>query len=259
MAKHQQTAMQKQPTATFVVWGINTLKKIMEAISSLFSGGKRVLTIDALIVEAKRFCQQIDNTPQEDLYGVTDGKAIGTRIEHKFQAFLSDRYEFSTGSSAKGLDLPSVDTDIKTTSITQPQSSCPFKDSKQKIFGLGYNLIVFVYDKHDDTEAKAGILHFVSCSFIDAKRTADYQTTTGLRAIIENNGNEDDIFAFLNDKNIPADEVTLANMAKDILKNPPEIGYLTISNALQWRLQYGRIVNLKEKVEGITTIIQYEG
>lgn len=235
------------------------IKSFMSKAASLFGLGKKVLTIDILISEAKRFCTEIDNVPQADLFGVTDGKAIGTKIEHKFQDFLSENYEFSSGSSAKGLDLPSVDTDIKTTSITQPQSSCPFKDSKQKIFGLGYNLIVFVYEKHDDNEIQSGILHFVSCSFIDAKRTADYQTTTGIRNIIENNGNEDDIFAFLNDKNIPADEVTLSNMAKDILKNPPEIGYLTISNALQWRLQYGRIVNLKEKVEGITTIIQYEG
>lgn len=235
------------------------IKSFMSKTASLFGLGKKVLTIDILISEAKRFCTEIDNVPQADLFGVTDGKAIGTKIEHKFQDFLSENYEFSSGSSAKGLDLPSVDTDIKTTSITQPQSSCPYKDSKQKIFGLGYNLIVFVYEKHDDNETQSGILHFVSCSFIDAKRTADYQTTTGIRNIIENNGNEDDIFAFLNDKNIPADEVTLSNMAKDILKNPPEIGYLTISNALQWRLQYGRIVNMKEKVEGITTIIQYEG
>lgn len=235
------------------------IQTLMNKVISVLKSGKKPLTIDNLISEAKRFCDEMDNLPQEDLFGVTDGKAIGTKIEHKFQSFLSENYEFSSGSSAKGLDLPSVDTDIKTTSITQPQSSCPFKDSKQKIYGLGYNLIVFVYDKHDDNEVKAGILHFVSCSFVEAKRTADYQTTTGIRNIIANNGNEDDIFAFLNDKNIPADEVTLANMAKDFLKNPPAIGYLTISNALQWRLQYGRIVNLKESVEGITTIVQYEG
>ena len=46
-------------------------------------------------------------------------------------------------------------------------------------------------------------------------------------------------------------------MAEDILKNPPKIGYLTISNALQWRLQYRRIVNLTETVEGITQIVKY--
>ncbi len=56
-------------------------------------------------------------------------------------------------------------------------------------------------------------------------------------------------------KNIPADEITLSQIAKQILKNPPKIGYLTISNALQWRLQYGRVVALNEKVEGITKIV----
>ena len=162
------------------------------------------------------------------------------------------------GSSANGLDLPSVNTDIKVTSIKQPQSSCPFKDSKQKIYGLGYNLIVFVYRKSDSTKLKKGMLEFVSCTYIDKARTADYQTTMGIRQIIENYGNADDIFAFLNDHKIPADEVTLMNMAKDILKNPPHIGYLTISNALQWRLQYGRVVTLSENVEGISTIVKYE-
>lgn len=47
-------------------------------------------------------------------------------------------------------------------------------------------------------------------------------------------------------------------MAEQILKTPPQIGYLTISNALQWRLQYNRIVHLEEKVEGITPIVKYE-
>lgn len=157
-----------------------------------------------------------------------------------------------------GLDLPSINTDIKVTSIKQPQSSCPYKDSKQKIFGLGYNLIVFVYQKNDDTTHKTSALNFVSCSFIEAGRTADYQTTTGLRKIIQNNGNIDDVFAFLSDHKIPADEVTLMQMAEQILKIPPQIGYLTISNALQWRLQYNRIVHLEEKVEGITPIVKYE-
>jgi hypothetical protein len=44
-------------------------------------------------------------------------------------------------------------------------------------------------------------------------------------------------------------------MAEQILANPPKIGYLTISNALQWRLQYSRIVTLKDKISGITKII----
>ena len=46
-------------------------------------------------------------------------------------------------------------------------------------------------------------------------------------------------------------------LAEKILINPPKVGYITISNALQWRLQYGRIVNLEEDIEGITKIIKY--
>ena len=75
--------------------------------------------------------------------------------------------------------------------------------------------------------------------------------------IINNNGNADDIFAFLIDHQIPSDEVTLMNMAENILRNPPKVGYLTISNALQWRLQYRRIVNMVENIDGITQIVKY--
>lgn len=216
------------------------------------------LTLELLASSAKDFCKQEGGIYRKELYGVTDGKAVGTFVEHEFQQFLSSRFDMDLGNSANGLDLPTIATDIKVTSIKQPQSSCPFKDSKQKIYGLGYNLIIFVYQKTDDARRKKGKLDFLSCSLVKAERTGDYQTTTGLRSIISNNGNVDDIFAFLCDHKIPADEVTLMSMARDILNNPPKIGYLTISNALQWRLQYGRIVALDEEVEGITKIVKYD-
>ena len=90
---------------------------------------------------------------------------------------------------------------------------------------------------------------------MEEERTADYQTTTTILQMIENRANVDDIFAYLNDKNIPADDITLSNLAQTILDNPPKVGYLTISNALQWRLQYGRIVSMKEEISGITKIV----
>ena len=225
-------------------------------IANLFMKKKK-LDDKGLIESAKEFCLLQSQVYRAELYGVTDGKAVGTFVERLFKEFLMSRYDLTIGNAANGLDLPSVNADIKVTSVKQPQSSCPYKDSKQKIYGLGYNLIVFVYRKEDDNFQKKGKLDFVSSVYIEAKRTADYQTTVGLRNIINNSGNVDDIFAFLSDHRIPADEVTLYGMAQDILKNPPEIGYLTISNALQWRLQYGRIVSLQEEVEGITQIVRH--
>lgn len=126
---------------------------------------EKKLTIDALIAEAEKFCKLNSGVYKPELFGITDGKAVGTYVEHLFQKHLAENYDLSVGNSASGLDLPSINTDIKVTSIRRPQSSCPFKDSKQKIFGLGYNLIVFVYDKHDDLQSKSGMLDFVALQF----------------------------------------------------------------------------------------------
>ncbi len=218
---------------------------------------KEQLSIEKLITEAQAFCTLESTIKNKSLFGVTDGKAVGTHIEHKFQEHLNSKYETLIGSSANGIDLPSADilTDIKVTSIKQPQSSCPFKDAKQKIFGLGYNLLVFVYDKMDDPELKTSTLDFVSCSFITKERTADYTTTFRLREMILDKANTEDIVAYLTDKHVPADEIMLHQLAEQILETPPLQGYLTISNALQWRLQYQRIVTLVDQVDGIHKIV----
>jgi len=218
---------------------------------------KKKLTIKELINSAKEFCKQETKYENKELFGVTDGKAVGTYIEHKFKDFLNEYYIVDNGNSAKGIDLPApeINTDIKVTSIKQPQSSSPFKDAKQKIYGLGYNLLVFVYEKTDNNKNKTAILDFKSCSFIEKERTADYTTTYRLIEMVNDGANKEDIIAYLNDKNIPADDITLTQIAKQILENPPELGYLTISNALQWRLQYGRVVTLSKKVKGITKIV----
>jgi restriction system protein len=88
--------------------------------------------------------------------------------------------------------------------------------------------------------AKLGIKHLI---FIEKERTGDWQTTKGITEILQREGNKDDIVAFLEDRNFPLDDVGREALAEQILSNPPGIGYLTISNALQWRLQYGRAIN----------------
>lgn len=57
-----------------------------------------------------------------------------------------ENYLDQGGNSASGIDLPGLGVDIKVTSIKQPQSSCPFKSATQKVYGLGYGLLVFVYE-----------------------------------------------------------------------------------------------------------------
>jgi hypothetical protein len=211
----------------------------------------RQLTIELLQKEAGAFAKAESKHKEPSLFGVTDGKAVGTYLEHKFQALLQSRYEYARGCSAKGIDFPELGVDIKVTSIKQPQSSCPFKSARQKIYGLGYSLLVFVYDKQDDAASRTGRLDILHTIFIQRKRTADYQTTAGLRKLIENNANRDDVLAFFQERMLPVEEIEAQNLAEEVLRRPPKIGYLTVSNALQWRLQYGRVIEQAGKVGGI--------
>lgn len=212
------------------------------------------LTLEILCREAADFADVESKYDEPALFGVTDGKAIGTYLEHKFTSYLMGRYLFDEGNSASGIDIPSLDVDIKVTSIRQPQSSCPFKSARQKIFGLGYHLIVFVYEKSDDEAARTGRLDMMHTIFIDKSRTADFQMTAGLRQIVGNDGNADDIVAFFQDRNLPVDEIEARNIAAEVLQTPPLEGYLTISNALQWRLQYTRAITNAGQVQGIVRV-----
>lgn len=101
---------------------------------------KKKLDIEMLVAEAARFAEVESTYDEPSLYGVTDGKAVGTYLEHKFTQYLAGKYEHQQGNSASGIDLPDLGVDIKVTSIRQPQSSCPFRSARQKIYGLGYNL-----------------------------------------------------------------------------------------------------------------------
>lgn len=194
---------------------------------------RKNLVIQDLQKEAAIFSKLESEHDEASIFGSTDGKAVGTYLEHKFKNFLKEKYIFDDGNSASGIDLPELEVDIKTTSIMQPQSSCPFKSARQKIYGLGYNLLVFVYKKEDNQESKTSKLYILHTIFVDKDRTSDFQLTTSINKILDNNANVDDIIALFQDKNLPVDEITALSLANEILSKPPKIGYLTISNALQ--------------------------
>jgi len=191
------------------------------------------LSIETLCSEAARFAALESQHPEPSLFGVTDGKAVGTYLEHKFRAFLRGRgYQFEEGNSANGIDFPGLLVDMKVTSIRQPQSSCPFRSARQKVYGLGYSLIIFVYGKTDDEVTHTANLTIANTIFVAAERTADFKMTKGIRNILENEVNHDDVVAFLSDSYLLQDEEQLDSLAKELLKHKPEQGYLNMPRKL---------------------------
>jgi len=213
-----------------------------------------VLTLEILCTEASIFSSIESTYPEPSLYGITDGKAVGTYLEHKFRAFLKKKYAFTEGNSAIGIDFLELNVDMKVTSINQPQSSCPFRSARQKIFGLGYSLLIFVYEKIDDSISRTSILKILHTIFIDKNKTADFQMTRGLLQILSNEGNKDDLCAYMTEKNLPIDDIEMGKIAEELLTRPLTVGFLTISNALQWRLQYSRVIEKAGQEDGILLV-----
>lgn len=212
--------------------------KKMEQLSN--EGLKRV---------AGEFAHDLSTRHVTEIVGASDGKHVGTYLEHAFKHYLQDNFKANNwGNSAKGVDLPDINTDIKFTSIRQPQSSLPFKDASQKIFGLGYNLIVFVYDKDDSREHN---ITFTSVSFIDKSRTADYTMTKVIRQTLSVGGNDEDLYTVLTDRNLPGDDITYNSIIERIHRDGVKQGYISISNALQWRASYKRIIKVAGTVKGV--------
>ncbi len=196
------------------------------------------LTKDLLIKEAELFCARANSIEHPELLGINDGKTVGTYIEHEFKKYLKSKYEFGLGSSSFGIDFPdeNINTDLKVTSLNKPQNSCTFRDIKQKIYGLGYNLLLFIYEKSEKNDKC--YLYFDSCTFIKSSETGDYNLTMNLRKMVENGWDKEKIAYYLGECNLPRDELTLNSLAEEIINNPPNQGYLTISPAFQWRIKY---------------------
>lgn len=215
------------------------------------------LTLDHLQTAARQYATKLSSVGIPSLYGVNDGKTVGTHVEATFNAFISENYYHVPGNAAKGIDFPDLNVDLKVTSIKQPQSSCPFRNSTQKIYGLGYHLLVMVYEKTDDHMKQEANLNFLHVLFIKKERTADFQMTEGLRKILESDGMVEDIDAHLEEKNLPLDPASRWQLAEKIVEEPPAVGGLTISNALQWRLQYRRAIAIAKDGgnEGIRDLI----
>lgn len=212
------------------------------------------LTVEGLRKEAAILSVTQSSRDVPELYGKNDGKTVGTYLERQFRAMLRTKYVFLEGNSAKEIDFPSLNVDMKVTSCKQPQSSSPFKSASQKILGLGHSLLVFVYKRTDDNASQTVNLQILHTIFVDAAQTADYQTTRGILNIIENEGNTDDLVTYMYEKNLLIDMAEAFELAEELLNNPPVLGYLTISNAYQWRLQYKRVIDKAGDVPGVLRV-----
>ena len=104
---------------------------------------KKILTIEELMKSAKIFCETASEENHIELIGVTDGKAVGTYVEHKFQKFLQKRYTVEIVNSAKGIDLPGATVQSHvgcTAAVKLPLSECTSENFWFRLQLIGFCL-----------------------------------------------------------------------------------------------------------------------
>jgi hypothetical protein len=204
------------------------------------------LTLDQLKAAARDFARRQSAVHIPSLYGVADGKPVRTYVEQAFRQYLADTYGYVPDGASDGIDFPELGVDLKVAPVEQPHSFSAFRDATQKVYGLGHHLLLLAYAKTDDARARRARLTFPHVLFVAAERTADYQITAGILGILERQGNLDDLVAFLEERNLPLDEIGRLQLAERIYAQPPLLGVLTLSSALHWRLHYGRALGMAD-------------
>ena len=116
---------------------------------------------------------------------------------------------------------------------------------------------MFVYSKNDDPLSKTATLTITDTVFIEADQTADFTMTKGLIDILNAGGNEEDLAAFMQARSLTDDDNDLMALAKEVLDNPPKQGFMTISPALQWRLQYKWAIEKAGTIAGVLSVYKF--
>lgn len=190
----------------------------------------------------EEFCADIESrtVPADES---DTSKRIGTYFENELRVWFEEKHGFvSDGSVAEGIDLPAFNLDVKTTSNRHPQSSSPFDDPGERITGVDYNILLFVYDRKSVEGGNK--FEIVSCAYIPKERASDYRKSENARTLVadyrEGTLTESELREQL-------EELTGIGAISDekfeeIKQNPPKKGGITMTPAVQWRFNYNKMV-----------------
>lgn len=210
---------------------------------SLWTKGQSAkLTTKLLLEVARELVTELNAHPLDKL----PSKLTGTTIEEQLHTMLEERCDHIRGNAAKGLDLPTISYDIKVTHINKPQSSAAYSSAAEKVYGLGYGILLLTY------ELKAGKLHFLDPVLIRRGETADFRMTRELRAMHVAHVPQAVYTAYLRGSGLAFQGGELEALGKRLRGEKPPLGQLGLTYTPQWRVRYGRVL-ARARNKSVTT------
>lgn len=211
------------------------------------------LTIEALLAEVVPFAYSLTGVIIKD---IDKPKKIGDFVQEKLSEYLATKYSFTKGNSTLGIDFPSLNIDVKATRLHKPQSSSRFRSVRQKVFGLGYGIVLFAYEQIEDEFAMKTTIRVRRVVYIAAERTASYSITKTIKELIENDCNQEELEGYLLSISMGLDEAEAEAIAQKIMLDKTiNVGYIEMTQALQWRLMYSVAINNAGKIAGLESLL----
>jgi hypothetical protein len=182
-------------------------------------------------------------------------KQVGSYLEGELREAIETGFGRELGgNAAEGVDIQGIRVDIKTTRITQPQSSAPVKSGAEPACGLDCHLLLLVYDLDEAGNPDAPKLQVASLTFIPRWMTTDHRVADRAeilrRKVLDGEVSAVAAATALTSE-FPALDVTPELIELLSGTEPVPRGVTTVSPAFQWRYQYRAVHNEAAEAQGM--------
>jgi hypothetical protein len=194
---------------------------------------KPKLTLPRLLQSAHVFAHAMNAGLEEVAPGT---KTTGKKLEELFlKDWLDAEFTYTKGNRASGVDIPSLNVDLKTSDTKKLQGDSPKANAAEKFYGLSYSLLLFPQKKRAD-----GRYEFMQPVHIPRECTSDKDATTRLSQLLDGGASLRELRAFLFGFDLGLSDVEASELAKRFLQERPPIGWLGLSRLDRWRVRYGQ-------------------
>jgi hypothetical protein len=208
------------------------------------------LTRAKLQIEAAAFAKAHAHHNEPALVGM-DYPAIEPYYLHRFKTELAKRYDIPETRSKKEITFPTISVDVKFVNDRLGDSYCLMHSGTQMVHGLGYDVLLFVYHQQSDFAAGTVGLDIRDTIWVKNYRTADWYSTRSIINCLEEKPAIEDILSRFDIISLPVFPGEALKLAQEILKTPPQQGYVAMGRAMKWHLRWGRVIEEAGKVDGI--------
>lgn len=217
------------------------------------------LTREQLKIEAAAFAKAHARHSEPALLGL-DYPVVEPYYLHRFKTKLAKRYQLPEAKPDDeimfpDITFPDIKVDVKFINDLLNDSYHMMLSPTQMFYGMGYDVLLFVYHQQSDFAAGTAWLNIQKAVWAEDYRTADWLSTVSLLKCLSEKSDMETLLSFFESMHFPIHPGEVWKLAEYAPKNPPKQGYASISRAMKSHVRWGKVIREAGKVDGILRLM----